>query len=38
MKNKLEEVGLNVTYKEYNIAHEISDQVIKDLSDWFTKY
>ena len=38
MKNKLEELGLSVTYKEYNIAHEISDQVIKDLSDWFSKY
>ena len=37
MKNILEELGFKITFNEYEMAHEISAQVIKDLSDWISK-
>ncbi len=37
MKNILKELGFKITFNEYEMAHEISAQVIKDLSDWISK-
>ena len=37
MKNILKKLGFKITFNEYEMAHEINTQVIKDLSDWISK-
>jgi len=35
--NKLNELGFEVEYHEYNMGHEISEEVINDLKIWISK-
>ncbi|TDE16145.1 alpha/beta hydrolase [Dyadobacter psychrotolerans] len=36
-KTYLKELGVNLTYTEYENAHQISESVLKDLRDWMTR-
>ncbi|MEC7837153.1 MAG: hypothetical protein VX523_00340 [Chloroflexota bacterium] len=37
MKDKLEDLGFKISFKEYEIGHEINSNVLEDLSTWLSK-
>ncbi len=37
MKDKLEDLGFKISFKEYEIGHEINSNVLEELSRWLSK-
>ena len=37
MRDKLENLGFKISFKEYEIGHEINSNVIEDLCQWISK-